>query len=134
MGRHADLIAYQFYDGYDEQRGILDRWSALTGKPLFHADSCFSVPYEEMPAPIGPECEDQEARAGRFLDFATRAFSRPDFIGWNWCGWMDAWAAWKPERQHSGLQDPFGRYHEPMPETMAGFGSRLYEVGRGKIR
>jgi len=129
----TDLIAYQYYGGYAEQSHILDRWSKLTGKPLFHADSCFSVPYKEMPTPIGAVCPDQEIRARRFLDFATRAFSRPDFIGWNWCGWVDAWAAWKKERQHSGLQNPFGRYHHPMPETMARFGARIYEYGqRGK--
>ena len=128
---HTDLVTYQYYGGYDEQSHILDRWSKLTGKPLFHADSCFSVPYKEMPAPIGAVCPDQETRARRFLDFATRAFSRPDFVGWNWCGWVDAWAAWKKKRQHSGLQDPFGRYHHPMPETMARFGSHLYDYGQG---
>lgn len=126
---YTDLIAYQYYGSYDEHCEILDRWSRLTGKPLYHADTCFSVPYKEMPAPIGAVCPDQETRARRFLDCATRSFSRPDVIGWNWCGWVDAWAAWKPERQHSGLQDPFGRYHHPMPETMAGLGARLYDYG-----
>jgi hypothetical protein len=125
--RHTDLLAYQFYGTYDEQSHILDRWSKLTGKPLFHADSCFSVPCKEMPAPIGAVCPNQEVRAHRFLDFATRVFARPDFIGWNWCGWVDAWSAWKKVRQHSGLQDPFGRYHHPMPETMARFGAKLYD-------
>ncbi len=128
---HTDLIAYQFYGRYDEQSHTLDQWSKLTGKALFHADSCFSVPYKEMPAPMGALCPGQEARARAMFDFATRAFSRPDFVGWNWCGWVDAWAAWKTKRQHSGLQDPFGRYHHPMPETMARFGSQLYVYGQG---
>ncbi len=43
------MIAYQYYDDYDEHRGILDRWSQLTAKPLYHADTCFSAPYTEMP-------------------------------------------------------------------------------------
>jgi hypothetical protein len=131
---HMDLVAYQFYGGYDEQSPVLDRWSKLTGKPLFHADSTFCVPYAQMPAPIGAVCPDQVTRARRFSDFATRAFARPDFIGWNWCGWVDAWAAWKKVRQHSGLQDPFGRYHHPMPETMAQFGSQLYDYALGLKR
>ena len=129
---YTDVFAYQFYGEYDEQSPILDRWSKLTGKPLFHADSSFSVPYKEMPNPIGKECSDQETRARQFLDFATRAFSRSDFIGWNWCGWMDSWASWKKERQHTGLQDPFGGYNHPMPETMAQFGAQLYKYGLGK--
>lgn len=131
---YSDLLAYQYYGDYDAQCAILDHWSKLTGKALFHADSCFSVAYKEMPRPIGPRCSSQEDRASRFLDFATRAFSRSDFVGWNWCGWVDRWAAWKKEYQHSGLQDPFGNYHHPMPETMAHFGARLYDYGRfGKV-
>ncbi len=132
MTKYSDLIAYQFYGGYDEQVHLLNKWSALSGKPLFHADSSFSVPYKEMPNPIGAVCPDTETRANRFLDFATKAFQRPDFIGWNWCGWMDAWEEWKPVRQHTGLQDPFGNYHHPMPEAMKWFGSRLYRFGRKK--
>jgi hypothetical protein len=128
---HADLTAYQYYTEYDEQSALMDRWSKLTGKPLFHTDSCFSVPYEEMPAPMGCVCPDQETRARRAVDFASRAFARPDFVGWHWCGWMDMWAAWKADRQHSGLQDPFGRYHHPMPETLARVGALLYEYGQG---
>lgn len=129
--KHTDLTAYQYYTEYDEQSAIMDRWSKLTGKPLFHTDSCFSVPYEEMPAPMGTVCPDQETRAQRTLDFASRAFSRPDFVGWHWCGWVDMWSGWKSDRQHSGLQDPFGRYHHPMPETLARIGSDLYEFGQG---
>ena len=130
IARHTDLIAYQFYGEYDEQLPLIDRWSKLTGKALLHADSCFSVPYEEMPAPVGALCPDQETRARRFFDFATRAFARPDFVGWHWCGWVDSWKEWKPERQHPGLQDPFGHYHEPMPATMSAFGARIYEYGQ----
>jgi len=130
--RHVDLVAYQFYGPYDEHEPLLDHWSELTGKPLFHADSSFAVAYKEMPDPIGSVCPDQETRARRFLETATRSIARPDCIGWNWCGWMDMWAAWKSDRQHTGLQDPFGNYHHPMPEVMAKFGAQLYEYGLGK--
>lgn len=132
IAKHTDLIAYQYYGDYDEQSSILDGWAILTDKPFFHTDSCFSVAEEEMPDPIGPTCPDQDARARRTLDFATQAFSRPDFLGWNWCGWIDAWRGWKEDRQHSGLQDPFGNHHHPMSETLAQFGARLYDCGQGK--
>jgi hypothetical protein len=128
----ADLVAYQFYGWYDEQDELISRWANMTGKPLFHADSSFCVPYKEMPNPIGALCKNQEERANSFMDFATRAFQRSDFIGWNWCGWMDSWEEWRPLRQHTGLQDPFGNYHHPMPEAMSWFGERLYDFGRNK--
>jgi len=132
VAKHTDLISYQYYGGYDEQSHILDRWSKLTGMPIFNTDSNYAVPYKQMPNPVGPHCPNQETRAHRFLDFATRAFSRPDFIGWNWCGWVDSWASWRKVQQHCGLQDPFGRYQHPMPEIMAQFGSDLYEYGLGR--
>lgn len=132
VSKYTDLIAYQTYSTYEEHSSILDRWSRLSGKPLFHADTSFCVPYEQMPAPIGALCPDPETRARSFYDSASRSLSRPDVIGWNWCGWMDMWAVWKSDRQHTGLQDPFGRYHEPMPETMKRFGQELYDYGLPK--
>lgn len=131
VSKHTNLVAYQTYSQYDEHKALLDRWSRVSGKPLYHADTSFCVPYEQMPDPIGALCPDQESRAQRFYESASRSLSRPDVIGWNWCGWMDMWAAWKSDRQHTGLQDPFGRYHEPMPEVMADFGRQLYEYGLG---
>ncbi|MBE0652353.1 MAG: beta-galactosidase [Bacteroidales bacterium] len=132
VARHIDLISYQYYGPYSDQSHVLDHWSALTGKPIFNTDSNFTVPYEQMPNPVGWICKTEEERASYFLDFATRAFARPDFIGWNWCGWIDAWESWRPVQQHCGLQDPFGNYHHPMPKVMSTFGSQLYDYALGK--
>ena len=132
VAKHTDILSYQYYGAYDEYSHLLDRWSELTGMPIFNTDSNFAVPYEEMPNPVGPQCPDQETRANLFLDFATRAFSRPDFIGWHWCGWVDSWESWRGIQQHCGLQDPFGRYQNPMPEVMSRFGSQLYDYALGK--
>jgi agarase len=132
VAKHTDIISYQYYGAYDEYSYLLDRWSELTGMPIFNTDSNFAVPYEEMPNPVGPHCPDQETRARLFMDFATRAFSRPDFIGWHWCGWMDSWPPWRKVQQHCGLQDPFGRYQHPMPKVMSRFGSQIYDYGLGK--
>ncbi|MGC9348299.1 MAG: hypothetical protein ACP5JG_09200, partial [Anaerolineae bacterium] len=132
-GQHMDLIFYQWYATYEDQRERLDHWSNITGKPLFNGDSSFSTPNPNMPNPLGPHYPDQEQRATAFLDFAKNAFSRPDFVGWSWCGWMDSWATVprQMERQHSGLQDPFGRLHEPMVEAMSAFSRGMYDIARG---
>jgi agarase len=130
--KHTDILSYQYYGAYDEYNHLLDRWSELTGMPILNTDSNFAVPYKEMPNPVGPHCKDEEMRAGLFLDMATRAFSRPDFIGWHWCGWVDSWQSWRKVQQHCGLQDPFGNYHHPMPEVMSRFGSQIYDYGLGK--
>jgi len=134
--QHADLTLYQWYGLYAEQAPRLDRWSALTGKPLFNGDSCYAVPTAEMPNPLGQHFASQEERAAAFLDFAEHAFARPDFVGWSWCGWMDRWAtvAEQMARQHSGVQDAFGQAYEPLREAMAGFAARMYEVAERRGR
>lgn len=61
---------------------------------------------------------------------ARRAFARSEFVGWNWCGWMDSWKTYPGQeiRQHGGLQDPFGQHCEPMVETLARFSVEMYDV------
>ena len=130
MGRHCDLIDYQFYGEFDDHVDLMGRWPRLTGKPLLHGDSCFSVPSEKMPEPVGVHRSSHPELADTFWDFATRTIARPELLGWHWCGYMDSWKSFRPEQQHPGLQDPFGRYHHPMPETMARFGSEIYQHGR----
>jgi hypothetical protein len=114
--RHADVIFYQWYAHYGEQKSRLDRWSELTGKPLLNGDGAFSSPNEMMPHPLGPRSATQAGRAEWTFDAVTQAFARPDFIGWHLCGWMDSWKTMpgKEVRQHSGLQDPFGRRYDAM--------------------
>jgi hypothetical protein len=130
--KHTDLLPYQYYGPYADHKNILDHWSKLTGKPIFNTDSSFAFPDKDRPNPVGYIVDDPQTMAAYFLDMATQAFQRPDFIGWNWCGWMDSKESWRPIQQHSGLQDPYGNFHNPMPKVMSKFGSNLYEYGLGK--
>lgn len=132
VARYVDVPFYQFYGHYGIQHPVLETWSLRTGKPLLNGDSSFSVPDEMMPCPLGPHCRDQEERAEASLAFARRAFARPDFVGWHWCGWMDGWKTipGKELRQHSGLQDPFGRRYEPMMAALSSFSDAMYDIAR----
>ncbi|WKN44980.1 hypothetical protein [Tunicatimonas pelagia] len=131
--KYSDLIYYQWYGLYDEQKPRLDAWSAATQVPLYNADSCYSTPSERMPHPNGPHCASQEQRAQVSAAFARQAFARPDFVGWDHCGWMDSWntAPKQQDRQHSGLQDPFGNYHEPMRKAFRQFSDEKYRIVGG---
>lgn len=73
----------------------------------------------------------QQERAARFLEFGENAFARSDFVGWTWCGWIDGLKAQQQEKQHSGVQDPWGNYYRPLTQAMAGFSNRLYDLARG---
>jgi hypothetical protein len=45
---------------------------------------------------------------------------------------MDSWKTYpgQEERQHSGLQDPYGRYYRPMVETLSRFSVGMYDVAK----
>ena len=131
--RYMDLIFYQTFGYYDEQKEHLDRWAKVTGKPFFSGDSSYSVPGEGMPDPYGPHSKDQQERARVSLEFAEKAFARPDFVGWSHCGWMDSSTELPGQdiKQHSGLQDIRGKYHEPMLEALSDFSRRMYDIAAG---
>ena len=111
----------------------LNHWSELTGRALYSGDSSYSVPEMMMPRTLGPHCRGQAERAERLNEFAHAAFARPgsigwDWCGWDWCGWVNSWVTHQKGRQHSGIQDPFGKYHEPLRRAMRTFASEIYEV------
>jgi hypothetical protein len=80
-----------------------------------------------MPDPLGPHCANQVERVECFQVTMVNGFARPDFHGWDWCGWMDQWAALRPGKQHSGLQDPFSAFY-PIQKAMIEFSRKMYDV------
>jgi agarase len=126
--KHFDLIFYQYYALWGDQQVLLDRFARLTGKAILHGDSCCSVPDEHMPNPFGPHCADQQDRVFKFNDMFYNTYAQPDFVGWNWCGWMDLWEpAARPGKQHSGVQDAFGTFY-PILEAMLKFSEEMYDL------
>ena len=126
--KHMDLIFYQYYALLEDQVALLERWTRLTDKPFFMGDSSLSVPSVQAPDPYGPHCRSQEDRAERFTRMFNDLFSRPRYVGWSWCGWMDSWKDLQDNKQHSGLQTPFGAFHEPMRKAMAEFSANMYTI------
>lgn len=127
-GKHFDLVFFQYYANWYDLELLLDRFARITGKALFHGDSSYSVPKKEMPNPYGPQCANQEVRAERFKESFNGAYARKDFVGWNWCGYVEYWAALRADKQHSGIQDAFGKWHQPVADEMRKFSEGLYKV------
>lgn len=128
--RYTDVVYFQMFGHYEDQKPYMDKCSKISNKPIYNGDGSFSVPSEKMPHPNGPHCKNQEERAKVTVDFATRSFSRADFVGWDHCGWFDHWNTYRgqQDRQMPGLQDPFGNYHKPMIEAFSKIQTLKYKV------
>ena len=113
----TDIVFYQMYARYEVQKPGLDRWYRIADKPLINGDSAFTMITDTMPRPYGPVANNIEQRAEWTDEFFRNAFARPEFIGWHYCGLIDAsnLVAQKQDRQHSGLLTGYG---EPYPELL----------------
>ena len=109
--RFTDVVFYQMYGRYEVQEPGLDRWSKLVDKPVINGDSAFTMITDTMPRPYGPVADSLEQRINWTVEFFRNAFARPEFVGWHYCGLIDApnQVPRKGARQHSGLLDGFGR-------------------------
>jgi hypothetical protein len=126
--RHVDVVLYQLYARWPEQRALLDRWRQITPKPFFNGDGTFSCPNDMMPNPHGPHARDQAERGELAFEFGRQAFARPDFVGWSVCGWADTWKTMprKEHKQHSGFFTPQGELHEPYVRRLRELSEQLY--------
>ncbi len=128
--RHTDVVFYQMYERWTQQRAALDRWRAFAGKPAFNGDGTFSCPDEMMPNPHGPHARDQAERGEWAFEFGRHAFARPDFVGWSVCGWVDTWRTMpgKEFKQHSGFFSPQGEVYAPYVRRLRELSDQLYDL------
>lgn len=134
--RYTDAILYQMYGRFEVQRPGLDRWRQLTDKPFLNGDSAFTMTTDTMPRPYGPVADNVTQRAEWTGEFFTQAFERPDFIGWHYCGLIDApnLVPRKKARQHSGLLDGYGDAYPALQRVLRQSADRLYEISQNSLR
>ena len=115
---YTDVVFYQMYGRYEVQAPGLDRWSRIADQPVINGDSAFTMVTDTMPRPYGPVADHLTQRAAWTDEFFRKAFARPEFVGWHYCGLIDASnrVPRKQARQHSGLLDGFGT---PYPQLQA---------------
>lgn len=127
--KHTDLVFYQMYGRWQEQRPVVARWAKATGKPCFNGDGGFALPGSLMPNPHGPHAVDPDHRAEMTREYCEHMFAQNDFVGWTVCGWMDTPNTMprKLIKQHAGVQDPFGKHHQPLVSALNDFSRRMYQ-------
>ena len=132
--RFTDVVFYQMYARYEVQKPGLDRWSKLVDKPLINGDSAFTMITPAMPRPYGPVADNIEQRADWTVEFFRRAFARPEFVGWHYCGLIDAsnLVPRKQDRQHSGLLDGYGKPYPLLKEALAECAGGMYRLAASR--
>jgi hypothetical protein len=128
--QYTDVVLYQMYGRYEVQEPALDRWSRATGKPFINGDSAFTMVTPSMPRPYGPVADSLQQRADWTAEFFLQAFGRPDFVGWHYCGLIDATQKIprKQARQHSGLLSEYGKPYPELFKAIKGCSDQLYEI------
>lgn len=131
--RHTDVVFYQAYARYEVQQPGLDRWSRITDQPKINGDSAFTMVTDTMPRPFGPVADNLPQRAEWTEEFFRQAFARPDFVGWHYCGLIDASqrVPRKQARQHSGLLDGHGNPYPEVQRALQSASADLYQIATG---
>ena len=126
----TDIVFYQMYGRYEVQKPGLDRWSRVTDKPFINGDSAFTMITENMPRPYGPVADNLQERAEWTEEFFRNAFARPDFVGWHYCGLIDAsnLVPRKQGRQHSGLMNGYGEAYPQLQEVLKKCSEEMYSI------
>ena len=131
--KYTEVIMYQMYARYEVQEPGLDRWSRAVDKPFVNGDAAFTMVTDTMPRPFGPVADNLAQRAEWTEEFFRKAFARPEFVGWHYCGLIDAsqQVARKQERQHSGLMDGFGNAYPDLVKVLKTCAGEMYQIARG---
>lgn len=133
--RFTDIIFYQMYGRYEVQEPGLDRWSKMTDKPFINGDSAYTMITENQPRPYGPVSDRIEQRAEWTEEFFRKAFPRPEFVGWHYCGLIDASNLMpsRQGRQHSGMMDGYGKPYPLLREVLKACSDEKYEVAMERM-
>ena len=126
----TDVTFYQMYARYEVQRPGLDRWARTVIKPIINGDSSFTMITKQMPRPYGPVADNLQQRAEWTAEFFQRVYARPEFVGWHYCGLIDApnLIARKQARQHSGLMDGYGQPYPALKKSIRACTDEMYQT------
>jgi hypothetical protein len=100
-----------------------------------NGDSSYTMITEHMPRPFGPVADNIQQRAEWTDEFFRNAFAGPEFVGWHYCGLIDAaqQIARKQARQHSGLINSYGEPYPELKEVVQACAKEMYGIARRRI-
>jgi hypothetical protein len=133
--KYTDILFYQMYGRYEVQKLGLDRWAKIANKPIVNGDSSYTMITEHMPRPYGPVADGLQQRAEWANEFFRDAFARPEFVGWHYCGLIDATQLIprKQARQHSGILTAYGEPYPKLKEVIQTCTDEMYDIAQSGL-
>jgi hypothetical protein len=133
--KFTDVVFYQMYARYEVQKPGLERWAKIVDKPIINGDSSYTMITAHMPRPYGPVADNVQQRAEWTDEFFRNAFARPEFVGWHYCGLIDATqqVARKQARQHSGLMNGYGEPYPELKQVIQACAKEMYGIASREI-
>lgn len=128
--KYTDLVCYQSYAKWEDQRALLDRLSPKIDLPFLNGDSNYATPNEMLPNPYGRHAKSHAERAEWMREFCEEAFTRKEFVGWHICGIIDTWKTMptKEINQQQGMMSVTGEIYPDEANVVKEISLRLYEL------
>ncbi|MCP4656287.1 MAG: MBL fold metallo-hydrolase [bacterium] len=130
IGRHFDVLYFQWYATAEDQIPRLRELHRVTGKPILLGDSSFSHPNERVPNPKGVRVGSQEEVGVAYERYLQAILSEPYVLGWHYCGFMEGAA--DLARRHplfarqNGLMRPDGTVYTSTVERVTRANGRAF--------
>ena len=132
--RVFDVCSINVYDFAIPQQ-TLDRYAALTGRPLIGGEFHFGAPERGLGGGLR-QVANQTERGVAYRYYVEHAASHPNMIGTHWFQWIDQPSTGRNdgENYNIGFVDVTDRPYHEMIGAVVRTHQRLYQIHAGKIR
>ena len=129
-----DVFSFNCYDLHPS-REMLDRFTEVTGKPLFIGEYHFGTVDRGMAQSLW-QVNSQEERGIAYRYYTEKAYAHPALIGTSWFQWCDQDLTGRGndgENYNCGLVDVTDRPYPFLVEAVSETASRIYKVHSGSL-
>ena len=129
-----DVFSFKCYDLYPSKE-MMDRFSKVTGKPLFIGEYHFGTVDRGMAQALW-QVNSQEERGVAYRYYTERAYEHPALIGTSYFQWCDqdlTGRGYDGENYNCGLVDVTDRPYPLLVEAVSETAQRIYDVHSGTL-
>jgi hypothetical protein len=129
-----DVFSFNCYDLYPRKE-MLDRFTEVTGKPLFIGEYHFGTVDRGMAQSLW-QVNSQEERGVAYRYYTEKAYDHPGLIGTSWFQWCDQDLTGRGndgENYNCGLVDVTDRPYSLLVDAVSETATRIFEIHSGNL-